>query len=321
MHLHIIPPIKLLPALWTNMSLLSMNMSVRRKVAGLSETRPASLADMFPQSLVFQNVLVQKRLRRILVIANSTSVRFWIAVLEDVGLVLGSDLESLAADLASVRGHVTSFNVFIEHRQTRVQVITEATSEISFVLHVNTSDVTQQPRAKREDLAAILASEILRRQMTFNVHLQRHLVVVTLVAVGALVGFDSLVDVVVLGEIKLGPEALGTFGTSHGTGIGVRAPDVFHHVGLADETSLTDDAGELFDSKMGFYVNGAFVSTFVHFSTELAGVTCLVVDNDWFDIVVNVDFFTVDFEEVFWILSDDVLLLDGFGFVVSSAVF
>lgn len=162
-YLHVIAPIELPAALGAGVFLLAVHVPVRGQMTSLSEPRAALLANVFPQSLVLQQVLVQECFRRVSIVANVADERFRIRMLEHVSLVLGRDFERLAAHLAGVRGRVTRFDMLVQHREARVKVVAKSAPEITAILQVYAGYVTEQSRSVREHLAAVLASQILWR--------------------------------------------------------------------------------------------------------------------------------------------------------------
>lgn len=303
MNLHVVAPIEFPAALGTRVGLLAVNVTMSRQVARLGEARAALLANVLPQTLVLEQMLVQERLRRVTIVANVANEGFRIRVLKYVSLVLGGDLERLRARLARVSRRVAGLHVIVQNRETRVQIVAETTAKVSSIFQVYTADVREQPCTEREDLAAVLAGEILRWKMRLDVHLQRDLVMVRLRAVGASVGFDALVNVVVLGEVELRPEPLRALGALHRSWIRVRAPYVLHHVRLADELRAAERARVLLYAEMGLHVYRALVASLVDLSTELARVTGLPVDGDLLDVVVDADLLAVDSVELLRILT------------------
>lgn len=247
-------------------------------------------------------MLVEERFRRVTVVTDITHERLGIGVLQHVRLVLGGDLEGLATRVACIRGGVAGFNMLVQHRQARIEIVTEATAKVAPLLHVNARDVAEQSRAEWEDFAAVLAGQILRWQMRLHVDLQRNLVVITLPAVGTAIRSHALVNVIVLGQVELGFESLGTLGTLYGPRIGVRAPDVLHHVGLANELGIADDARILLDTEVRLHVNRTLVAALVELSAELARVTVLRPINNLLHVVVHLDLLAVDLKEVLRIL-------------------
>lgn len=198
MYLHVVLAVELLAAFRTRVQFLAVHVTMGGQVARLRETRAALRTHVLPQTLVLQQVLVEKRLGRVAIVADLAHKRLGIRVLQHMRLVLGCDFERFAALFARVRGRVASFDVLVQHRQTRIKIVTETATEIASLLHVNTRHVAKQPRAMRKDLAAVLAGQILRRLMRLHVNLQRDLVVIALSAIRTDVRSQTLVNVVVL---------------------------------------------------------------------------------------------------------------------------
>lgn len=117
---------------------------------------------------------------------------------------------------------------------------------------------------------------------------------VTLAAVAATVRPNSLMNIVVLGQIKFRLEAFRTLGTLYRPRIGMGTTYVLHHVGLADKLGVTNDAGVLLDTEMRFHVHRALVPTLVKLVTELTRVAVLVVVGNVFDVIVHLNLLAVD---------------------------
>lgn len=95
------------------MHLLAVHVAMRGQVARLRETRATLLTDVLAQTLVLQQVLIEKRLGRVTIVADVAYKWLGIGMLQHVRLVLGSDLKGLAAHVACIRGRVTRLDVFI----------------------------------------------------------------------------------------------------------------------------------------------------------------------------------------------------------------
>lgn len=302
MYFHVVLTVELLAAFRTRVQFLAVHVTMGGQVARLRETRAALRTHVFPQTLVLQQVLVEKRLGRVAIVADLAHERLRIRMLQHVRLVLGSDFERFAALFARVRGRVASFDVLVQHRQTGIEIVTKTATEIASLLHVNACHVTEQPRAMWEDLAAILAGQILRRLMRLHVNLQRDLMVIALSAIRTDVRSQTFVNIVVLGQIELRLESFRTLGTLYGPRIGVRTSNVLHYVGLANELGVANNTRVLFDAQVCLHVYRALIPAFVELAAYFTRVTVLIVVHYMLHIVIHLDFLSVNPEELFGIL-------------------
>lgn len=116
MYLHVVATIELLAALGASVRLLTVHVAMSGQMTRLREIRAAFLTHVLAQAFVLQQVLVEKCLGRVTIVADVTHKRFGIGVLQHVSLIFGSDLKGLAARVARVRGRVTRLNVLVQHR-------------------------------------------------------------------------------------------------------------------------------------------------------------------------------------------------------------
>lgn len=116
MHFHVIATIKFTPALGAGVRLLAMHVTMRGQMACLREGSVARLALVFAQTLVLEQMLVEKGLGCVTIVTDVTDKGLRVRVLHHMRLELGHDLEGLVADSTDVRGGVARFNVLVQHR-------------------------------------------------------------------------------------------------------------------------------------------------------------------------------------------------------------
>lgn len=140
---HIVATIELTAALGAGVRLLAVHVTMRGQVTGLSKSRATFLANVLAQTLVLEQMLVEEGFGSVTIVADVANKRLRIRVLQHMRLILGGDLEGLAARVARVRGGVAGLDVLVQHGETGVEIVAKAAAKVTTFLEVYAGNVAE----------------------------------------------------------------------------------------------------------------------------------------------------------------------------------